>query len=142
MGGGERVGGWRSWVDGGCGWKVGAAACTGIEAEDADDGGEAAPQPHLGHVRLDDRADDDELRHEKGDEALPQALPLDDAELAEDGEHEELVREEGERAHDVRDAELPRAAREQSEQRRHAAFDRRALVHLEQHAEGDGGDHI
>ena len=55
-------------------------------------GGEAAPQPHLGHVRLDDRADDDELRHEKGDEALPQALPLDDAELAEDGEHEEPKR--------------------------------------------------
>ena len=52
-----------------------AIACEArVHAEQAHQRGEAAPEHHLRQVRLDDRAEHDELPHEEVDEPLPEAL--------------------------------------------------------------------
>ena len=56
-----------------------------VEAQHADEDGEAAPKTELGDVGLDDGADHDQLPHQVRSEPLPEALPFDGAQTAKDG---------------------------------------------------------
>ena len=62
----------------------------GVEAEEADDRREAAPEGEFSEVGLDDRAEHDELAHRVRGEPLPEPLPLDGAEFAKDDELQQV----------------------------------------------------